>query len=62
MTHDEGIEEDRGDEVQRCLDQAQGRGDVGIVEVGASGLQVALEGKDQPGRIRDDVLLEVIGQ
>jgi hypothetical protein len=46
MTHDEGIEEDRGDEVQRCLDQAQGRGDVGIVEVGTSGLQVALEGKD----------------
>ena len=46
MTHDEGIEEDRGDEVEGSLDQAQRRGDVGIVEVGAQGIVVMLEGID----------------
>jgi len=55
--HDEGVKEDRVDEVQGRLDQAQRRGHVGVVEVGAQGVLVALEGVDQPDHIREDVLL-----
>jgi hypothetical protein len=55
-THDEGVEEDRGDEVEGSLDQAHRRGDVGVVEVRAQHLGVALKSVDYPDRIREHVL------
>jgi len=57
-THDEGVEEDGGDEVESSLDQAQRGSDVGVVEVWAIGFIIALESIDQPDTIREDMLFE----
>jgi len=52
---DEGVEEDGGDQVERGLDQAQRRGDVEVVDVGTSGLCVALKGIYQSDGIGEDM-------
>jgi hypothetical protein len=55
-THNEAIEQNRNDQVQGGLDQAECGGELGVVEITTDFLLAVLEGVNQSYCIRDHVL------